>query len=81
MICYKDKTFCSARDCAKFAECDRALTHAVMVGAKKIGLPLAVCGTFSCFEPTQSWKESSSAQQDSNICQADPQCSGPARGS
>ncbi len=35
MMCYKDRTFCPAKTCAKFDICDRALTPKVLKDAAK----------------------------------------------
>ena len=41
MICYKDKTFCPFIDC-KQRDCDRRLTLAAELSAKKLNLPLSL---------------------------------------
>lgn len=35
MMCYRDREFCAAEDCAKFASCPSALTDAVRDAAEK----------------------------------------------
>ena len=41
MICYRDKTFCDATDCANFGPCPRSLTQAVKELAERHNLPVA----------------------------------------
>ena len=33
MLCYRDRTYCEASDCAKWDDCDRALTDEVRAAA------------------------------------------------
>ena len=49
MICYKDKTFCTRSDCARFGkDCDRSLTEEVKRRAEewwgKPGAPICTYG-------------------------------------
>lgn len=41
MMCYRDRTYCAAKECVWFKECPSALTDEVELGAQKIGLPVA----------------------------------------
>lgn len=41
MICYRDRTYCSAIDCLNFTGCWRALTDEVRADAERIGLPIS----------------------------------------
>jgi hypothetical protein len=54
MICYRDTTFCAARDCSKFTTCGAALTEYVSMKAEQIGLPIARFThpeRLSCYKP------------------------------
>jgi hypothetical protein len=35
MMCYRDKTFCPFRECAKFSSCPDALTDAIIKDANR----------------------------------------------
>jgi hypothetical protein len=55
MICYRDKTFCPARDCVKFHQCPSALTELVSMQADEAGLPIARFTNperLSCYKPS-----------------------------
>lgn len=42
MICYRDRTYCSAyRETCTNDQCNRAVTYAVERDAKRLGLPIA----------------------------------------
>ena len=43
MITYKDKTFCSNKDCSKFKNCERALTKEIQKKANAVGLLIMQC--------------------------------------
>ena len=58
MLCYKDKTFCTAKNCVNFNDCDRALTEMVRADAQRWwGTTEAPIATFSepetldCYNP------------------------------
>jgi len=56
MICYKDKTYCEAKNCIKFNDCPRSLTEAVKKAAADADLPLAYFENptlLQCYEPKQ----------------------------
>jgi hypothetical protein len=41
MMCYRDKTFCTAEECQSFTKCSRALTEDVQRKAEAAGLLIA----------------------------------------
>lgn len=42
MICYRDMTFCRAKECGKFSTCHRAVTDEVERASQDMGLPLCL---------------------------------------
>ena len=40
MICYRDRTFCSYKECSKWEECGRALTMKIKKDSNEFGLPI-----------------------------------------
>ena len=62
MICYRDMTFCES-DCTNIT-CWRYISPAVMQGAERTGLPLAVCDfSENCesYQPTRFQKKSANS--------------------
>lgn len=53
MITYRDRTFCSNRECKR--DCYRKLTPAIERAAEQYGLPIAV-SDFICLEETEEGK-------------------------
>ena len=54
MICYQDREFCTATDCAGYKQCLRALTPEVRAEAKESGLPFSVFSSNPmCYKPTK----------------------------
>lgn len=55
-MCYKDITFCGAKECKKFTGCHRALTDEVWARAEKAGLLVAQFATpakLDCYDPKE----------------------------
>lgn len=48
---FRDMTFCRAKDCAKFDQCERAYTVEVAALAKAFGRPVSLTARFQCYEP------------------------------
>lgn len=42
MLCYRDRTYCGAKDCARFGNsCERSLTPDIAARVKSVGLPIS----------------------------------------
>lgn len=55
MMCYRDRTFCSFKDCANFNKCSRRLTEAVEKAAELLRLPISQFAEQpNCFEANKS---------------------------
>jgi hypothetical protein len=54
MLCYKDRLFCSFKNCVKFNECSRAMTMSVEEDARKAKLPIDLyCSRPDCYEESE----------------------------
>jgi hypothetical protein len=55
VITYRDMTFCTREDCARFGvDCRRSLTDLDKARAKAMGLPVSVSYFTECFTPTDA---------------------------
>ncbi len=67
MICYRDMTFCTGDGCAKFDTCHRAMTPAVLEGARACGLGISQWGDprkADCYEPKPNENENENENED-----------------
>lgn len=54
MIVYRDRTFCTAKDCKHYSTCPLVATDKVRAEAEKAGLPLSLVERHRCFEKGDS---------------------------
>lgn len=53
MLYYKDKKFCLAKKCSRWATCERAATEETVAAAEKAGMRMMVAAAFRCYIPKE----------------------------